>query len=191
MKINSTVIFPDASRLFMLGEILPQQLYDEAVALFNSYHDQPEHWPSPPEFAHQKGRLVYHGSSDLATNVQTLANSQLMQTHLTEFLGFTVECSSVSLWLDLPGYQIRPHYDSPGFDYSLQIYVPDEKHYFRTIGTCCYTQPSKPMFEMAYMPNTGYFMDRTQTILHGLNHAIPDGYTRHSIYLRFNKKSAQ
>ena len=114
-----------------------------------------------------------------------------MQTQLTEFLGFPVECAGVSLWIDLPGYQILPHYDSTGFDYALQIYAPDERHYFRVVGTCCYVDPTKPMFELAYMPNTGYFIDRTQTILHGLNHQIPKGYTRHSIYIRFNKKQTQ
>jgi hypothetical protein len=191
MKINSTVIFPNKSRLFMLGDILPQTLYAEAVALFNSYADQPENWPSPPEFAHQPGRLVYNGSCDLAQQVQALANAEEMQAQLTEVLGFSVNCSGVSLWIDLPGYQIHPHYDSPGFEYSLQIYAPDVNHYFRVIGTCCYTEPTKPMFELAYMPNTGYFMDRTQTILHGLNHHIPEGYTRHSIYLRFNKTQTQ
>ena len=191
MNINSTVIFPDESRLFILGNILPESLYAEALTLFNSYTDQLENWTSTQDFTHQKGRLVYAGSSDLLERVQALVNSEEMQKQLTRLLGFLVECSGGSMWLDLPGYQIQPHYDLPGFEYSLQIYVPDEKHYFRVMGTCCYTEPTKPMFELAYMPNTGYFMDRTQTILHGLNHRVPEGYTRHSIYLRFNKKPAQ
>ena len=172
----------------MLGDILPTALYTKAIELFNSYPGHADDWPSPPEFAHRKGRLAYAGSSDLTEKIQALANSDEMQLQLTEMLGFSVNCSGVSLWLDLPGYQILPHYDSPGFEYSIQIYVPDVAHYFRTMGTCVYTDPTSPMFELTYMPNTGYCMDRTQTILHGLNHHVPQGYTRNSIYLRFNKR---
>jgi len=187
MKINSTVNFPDGSRLFILGSVLPKELYTDAVALFNSYPDQTEDWVELTAFVHCKGRLVYSGLSNLPAKIQALANSTKMQTQLTDLLGFSIKCSGVSLWLDLPGYQIRPHYDTPGFEYSIQIYAPDEAHYFGISGTCVYTEPTNPMFELTYMPNSGYCMDRTQTILHGMNHHVPGGYTRNSIYLRFKK----
>ena len=172
----------------MLGEILENSLYKDVVKLFNEYQPGHADWQDTPEFAHQPGRLVYSGVSSTVERINQFVQSDEFSNQLNLMLGLPLKCHGPTLWLDLPGYKIPPHRDTTLFDYGLQIYVPDETHFFQMLGTCFYQDDPvffKPMFEIHYMPNTGYFIDKTHSITHGLNHAIPANYRRQSIYIRY------
>jgi len=189
MKVNSTVIFHNNSRLFLLGEILQTSLYQEVVKLFNEYQPGHADWQDTPEFAHYPGRLVYSGSSSVIEKINQLVESAEFNNQLNSILGLSLKCHGTGLWLDLPGYKIPPHSDTMLFDYGLQIYVPDETNFFQMLGTCFYHNDPKfikPMFEIHYMPNTGYFIDKTHSITHGLHHGIPPNYRRQSVYIRYH-----
>lgn len=183
MIVNATVLFPDSSRFILVDNFFEQSTISSINQLFYSDAD----WETGQEFAHYQGREIYRGTSPVLEQIKIHAT----QIDIGGILGTEVEFSGVDLWKDSPGYRITPHRDVPGPDYAVQIYMGEGHNTFQMLGTAIYTEKhghTTPLFEISYRPNSGYIVDAPHTVLHGLNHEIPPGYQRYSIYLRYRKK---
>lgn len=187
MKLN-TVTLASGSRFFIIQDFFEPAQYTSIAALFDQYHTDHPDWFADPRYSHAyRGRMVYRGNSHVVAELQQLAADPATVRWVSDAVGQALEYLNLDLWLDLPGYRITPHYDTPSFEYAVQIYVPDPNHFFEMLGTCVYTDSEwhDPLFEIHYRPNRGYLIDRTHTVRHGLNHAIPDQFRRQSVYLRY------
>ena len=187
MKL-STVTLTTGSRFFIIQDFFEPEQYTSIVALFDQYCTDHPDWFEDPRYSHAyRGRMVYRGNSAVVTQLQQLAADPATVKWVSETVGQTLEYQSLDLWLDLPGYRITAHYDIPNFEYAVQIYVPNPNHFFEMLGTCVYTDSAvrEPLFEIHYRPNRGYLIDRTHTVRHGINHAIPAEFRRQSVYLRY------
>lgn len=185
MKFN-IVNLSTGSRVFIIEDFFVDTLYNDIVRLFNEYTVDNQDWFEDPVYSHAyHGRIVYRGTDPVIDKLTTLASDDT--AWICQQLGKKVEFSSLSLWLDLPGYQIPAHYDQPHFEHAVQIYVPEHKNFWEMLGTCVYTDNNHhdPLFEINYRPNRGYLIDRTDTVKHGLNHSIPEPFRRQSVYLRY------
>ena len=187
MQLN-TVNLATGNRFFIIQDFFEPEQYNSIVELFDQYRAENSDWSEDPRYSHAyPGRMVYHGDSATLTKLQELAASPAMVTWVGQTVGHDLEYHNLSLWLDLPGYRVTPHYDTASFEYAVQIYVPNPTHFFEMLGTCVYTDPSErdPLFEIHYRPNRGYLIDRTDSVKHGVNHAIPAEFRRQSVYLRY------
>lgn len=184
MFVNATVLFPNQSRLLLVNQIFDASTLEQIDSLFVDVHNNPD-WQAIPEFAYRPGRLVYRGNSPVLNTIQQ--SLALLQPAVDQALGFATAVVNFDLWCDLPGYQIPPHYDREGHEYALQVYVGDPKLTWEMLGTAVYLDEFTPLFEMHYKTNSGYLIDTTQTILHGLNHRIPDQYLRMHVYTRYRR----
>jgi len=187
MRLN-TVTLASGSRFFIVEDFFEPAVYTSTVELFDQYRTEHPDWFADPRYSHAyAGRMVYRGNSAVLEQLQQLASSAEIVSWVSDTVGHELEYLNLDLWLDLPGYRIAPHYDMPGFEYAVQIYVPSPNHYFEMLGTCVYTdhEVREPLFEIHYRPNRGYLIDRTDTVKHGLNHAIPVQFRRQSVYLRY------
>jgi len=180
MLVNATINFPNQSRLFLVEDIFDKDLCQQILSIFK----KDTGWTAISEFDHYAGRLVYSDVNETTEKINSFAGSKEFVELLETILGKELEYSGSSLWLDLPGYKIVPHYDLPGFDYAVQVYMPDPDNTVEMLGTCFY-KGNNAIFEIHYRHNVGYFIDKTHTIYHGLNHDIPDNYKRQSVYLRY------
>jgi hypothetical protein len=182
MKIHATVQFEQA-RLYLVDQCFDAELLASINQLFA---DSVTGWIDNTQFAHMPGRLTYQ--LDNATTQAIDRYARQVATQISELLERQVEYVHSSLWLDLPGYRIPPHYDQAGYpDIALQIYAGLSSTSWEMLGTCVY-RDSTPLFEMHYRPNSGYLMEYPHLIKHGLNHTIPEQYVRNSVYLRFAYK---
>lgn len=183
MKINATVQF-DSAKLFLVDNCFDSTTLDAVNVLFS---DQNNGWAADPIFAHKPGRLMYQDSNVVTQLIDTSA--QVLSGQIGALLGRKIQYQSSSLWLDLPGYVIDPHYDTPGNpEISMQIFVGDPAKVWEMLGTAIYLPESggrNPLFEMHYRINSGYIMEYPDRVRHGLNHNIPAQYVRNSVYLRF------
>jgi hypothetical protein len=187
MQVN-TVNLATGNRFFIIEDFFEPEQYNSIVELFDQYTVENPDWFEDPRYSHTyQGRMVYRGESATLTNLQELAGSPETVRCVSETVGQDLEYLNLDLWLDLPGYKITPHYDTPSFEYAVQIYVPNPTHFFEMLGTCVYTDtaPRDPLFEIHYRPNRGYLIDKTHTVKHGVNHAIPAEFCRQSVYLRY------
>jgi hypothetical protein len=187
MQVN-TVTLASGSRFFIVEDFFEPEQYKSIVELFDQYRADHPDWWADPRYSHAyAGRCVYRGNSAVIEQLQALASAPATVKWISGTVGQVLEYQSLDLWLDLPGYRITPHYDTPSFEYAVQIYVPDPTHVFEMLGTCVYTDHAErdPLFEIHYRPNRGYLIDQTHTVRHGLNHAIPDQFRRQSVYLRY------
>jgi hypothetical protein len=181
MNVNATVHFANHARLFLIDNFFSQQLDAQLFDLFRRYSDTSPDWSSIPNFEHNPGRMVYTGSTDdIDNHVRTTVLNQL-----NAVLDKPVSYVGSSMWIDLPGYVIPPHYDLDAFEHAVQIYMTDPTRNFEMMGTAFYLDPKQLMFEIPYRRNSGYLIDTAQNILHGLHHAIPPGFLRYSVYMRF------
>lgn len=183
MIVNAKVSFPDNSRF-----ILVDDFFNEAdVASINQLFYSDTDWETGTEFSHYTGREIYRGASLVLEQIKEHARS----VDIGSVLGIEVELSGIDLWKDSSGYRIMPHYDVPGPDYAVQIYMGEGRNTFQMLGTAVYVerkQHTAPLFEISYRPNSGYIIDAPHTVLHGLNHDVPPAYQRYSVYLRYRKK---
>jgi hypothetical protein len=183
MIVNATVSFPDNSRVILVDDFFDQADIASINQLFYSSVD----WEKGAEFSHYAGREVYRGSSPVLEQIKEHAH----RVDIGSVLGVDVEFSGIDLWKDSTGYKILPHYDVPGPDYAVQIYMGEGQNTFQMLGTAIHVkrkQHTAPLFEISYRPNSGYIIDAPHTVLHGLNHGIPPAYQRYSVYLRYRKK---
>jgi hypothetical protein len=191
MKIN-TVNLSTGNRFFIIEDFFEKEQYKSIVELFDQYTAENSDWFEDPRYSHAyAGRMVYRGESTTLTKLQELAASPEIVRWISQVVGQNLEYFNLSLWLDLPGYRVTPHYDQSLFEYAVQIYVPDPNHFFEMLGTCVYTDDDvvpSPLFEIHYRPNRGYLIDRTDSVKHGVNHAIPAEFRRQSVYLRYRIK---
>ena len=182
MQIN-TVTLAAGHRFFIVEDFFEPAQYNALVALFDEYTADHVDWLALP--GHFRGRMVYGGASTTLTQLHQLACNPDTIGWISHLVGHDLAFESLSLWLDLPGYQVTPHCDIASFEYAVQIYVPDPDHFFEMMGTCVYTDLDLPLFEIHYRPNRGYLIDQTHTVRHGLHRAIPAGIRRQSVYLRY------
>jgi hypothetical protein len=182
IKINATVQF-DSAKLFLVDNCFDSTTLRDINGLFS---DRDTGWAADPIFAHKPGRLMYQNSNTVTQSID--ASARVLSDQIGALLGRKIQYQSSSLWLDLPGYAIDPHYDTPGNpEISMQIFVGDPAKVWEMLGTAIYLpeQRRNPLFEMHYRINSGYIMEYPDRILHGLNHHIPAQYVRNSVYLRF------
>lgn len=187
MRLN-TVALASGSRFFIVEDFFESEQYTAIVELFDQYSTEHPDWFADPRYSHAyAGRMVYRGTDAVVEQVQALAASPATTEWISNAVGHRLRYQNLDLWLDLPGYRIAPHYDTPGFEYAVQLYVPNPNHFFEMLGTCVYRDHAErdPLFEIHYRPNRGYLIDRTHTVRHGLNHAIPAEFRRQSVYLRY------
>jgi hypothetical protein len=187
MQVN-TVALASGSRFFIVEDFFEPDQYNSIVELFDQYRVDNPDWFEDPRYSHAyRGRMVYRGTSDTVAQLQQLAASPDMVNWVSQTVGQDLKYLNLDLWLDLPGYRVTPHYDTPSFEYAVQIYVPNPNHFFEMLGTCVYTDHKlySPLFEIHYRPNRGYLIDRTDSVRHGVNHAISAEFRRQSVYLRY------
>lgn len=184
MNIDATVTFENGSRLFMVNEFFSTELDAEIFKLFVNFKDNPD-WQDVDEFSHNKGRLVYRGTAPVVDDIR--ACGKQYETELSTILGKNIVFDSFAMWTDSPGYKIPPHYDTAPFEHAVQIYMTDPLRNFEMLGTAFYKANKQYLFEIPYRRNSGYFIDSTHTIMHGLHHHIPPEYYRYSVYLKYRK----
>jgi hypothetical protein len=180
MKINARVQF-DNAQLMILESVLDVETYSEAQKLFI----ETKSW-SDSSFLHYPGRRELELPCKEIDAIQAWAKTTLVP-QVSDAVHRSVELTSISAWWDQAGYKILPHTDLPGIDLALQVYVPDPNNFFQMLGTSFYrnTRQISGMFELHYSPNTGYLLENPWAVIHGLNHGIPIGHDRRSLYFRF------
>ena len=97
-----------------------------------------------------------------------------------------VKFLNFDLWYDLPGYVVSNHKDGDQNRYAMQVYLGEPTLTWQMLGTCFNRENNNPLFEVHYMTNSGYMIERPDLIWHSVNHSIPEKYRRMHIYLRFS-----
>jgi len=182
MNVNATVQFANNARLFLIDNFFSEELNNQVFGTFMSYNDTNTNWGNTTNFEHKPGRKVYTGS---VGNIDAYVQTPAVLDQIRTLLGKPVKYLSSSMWVDLPGYTISPHYDIDAFEHAVQIYMTDPSKNFEMMGTAFYLNNKQLMFEIPYRRNSGYLIDTAQSILHGLHHSIPPGFLRYSVYMRF------
>lgn len=172
-------------RVWLLENFFDRELASEITCFFLGWDQEPQAWLEQDNFAHYRGRRVYQGQADTVDSINHYCQQPGVQSVIQQLAGKSLEFAGTSLWLDQAGYAIAPHLDvmTDNFEfYGVQIYMAAET--VPTIGTMFYNNQHEPLFNLVYKNNAGYFMDRSDRILHGLN-PVPSGIDRYSVHIRY------
>lgn len=181
MQVTARTEFANGSRLFLLDSILPTQL---ALDLLTVFQDRAA-WQPLEHFAHTPGRCGYTGSSPVPDRLQEYLATPEFARQVGYILGYPVRFLDYSMWLDLPGFYMSAHRDLDTYGHAVQLYIVDPvtQQAAPPVGTVFFTDQQVPVFEIAYINNSGYLIDKTYTLAHGLSRAAQETQ-RHSIYIR-------
>jgi hypothetical protein len=188
MKVTAEIKIANGSRIILFNDFFNTELDHQLFALFTQFAVDNTEWQQQAEYAHQAGRYVYHGNNVALDQLIGFAAQSSTIDSITDQLGTPVQFLSCSLWADVAGYSITPHYDLAPFEHAVQIYMTDPVRNFEMMGTAFYEdQTDRLLLEIPYKRNSGYLLDSCHTVWHGLHHAIPPGFDRYSVYLRYKK----
>jgi hypothetical protein len=188
MNVTAEIKIANGSRIILLNDFFNTELDHQLFSLFKQFTVGNIEWQEQTEYAHQAGRYVYCGNSIAVDQLMGYAAQLSTIDYITDLLGTSVQFLSCSLWADVAGYSITPHYDLAPFEYAVQVYMTDPVRNFEMMGTAFYEDKTdKLLLEIPYKRNSGYLLDSCHTVWHGLHHAIPPGYYRYSVYLRYKK----
>ena len=184
MIVNATVSFPDKSKFILIDNFFEESDVADINQLFYSNIG----WQPEQSFFHFPDREIYCGTSPVLEQIKT--HAQLVD--ISSVVGTQVELLAVHLWKDQTiTCKMSPHYDVPGPDYAVQIYMGENCNTSQIPGTAIYADidpNATPLFELGYRPNSGYIIDAPHTVLHGINHKTTGDYKRYSVYLLYRKK---
>lgn len=188
MNIAATVKLQNGSNIFIITDFFETALDAQLFALFRQFSTSNADWQQFTEFAHQRGRYTYAGHDPVNVALAQFAGSPVMTDCIQSLVGHPVKFLNHDFWCDQAGYEITPHYDLAPFEYAIQIYMTDPLKNFEMMGTAFYEDNTdKLLLEIPYKRNSGYLLDSCHTVWHGLHHAIPAGFDRYSVYLRYKK----
>ena len=181
MHVTAQAEFANGSRLYLLDRILPTQLAQDLLTVFQDSAA----WKPLEHFAHTPGRCGYTGSSTAPESLREYLADPEFATAIGNILGNSVRFLDYSMWLDLPGYYMSAHRDLDTYGHAVQLYLvdPATQQSAPPMGTVFFTDDNCPVFEIAYRNNSGYLIDKTYTLNHGLSRPTA-GLVRHSIYIR-------
>lgn len=178
--IVSSLIHFDTNRLFLVESVIDNQLADRLQSLFNK--DQPG-W-SNSDFDTTPGRIQNISQIPIVIETEVYARDVLAPM-VSTVLNKSVKFIGASFWWDFEGYRLKEHYDLPGINYALQMYLDAPGSNVSTLGTGFYNDQSELVTKIPYKHNTGYLLENPWAVLHGMDMEVPQGHQRKSIYLRF------
>ena len=180
MRLVASTEFHCGSRLYSVDSVLPAELADQVLQVFET----PELWHPAPEFAHTTGRLGLTESNSAVDQLREYLAQPEFAEQVSSILGQRVKYLDLSLWSDQPGFIVTEHRDLDLYGYALQLYLAPaaRERLNQPVGTVFFTEDHRPVFELAYRHNSGYLIDRTYTLNHGMTR--PAVESRYSVYIR-------
>ena len=181
MQVTARTEFANGSRLYLLDNILPLELAQNLLTVFQDSAA----WQPLENFQHTPGRLGYTGSSPVIRTLHEYLAQPGFAQSVGQILGYPVRFLGYTMWQDQPGYYMSAHKDLDQYGHAVHIYIvaPETERSAPAMGTMFFTDTNRPVFEIAYNNNSGYLIDKTYTLTHGLSRPT-QGPSRHSIYVR-------
>tara|TARA_Y100001970_G_scaffold90489_1_gene114093 strand:- start:15057 stop:15554 length:498 start_codon:yes stop_codon:yes gene_type:complete len=99
-------------------------------------------------------------------------------------LGYDYLCDGYSIWKDSEGFCMPMHKDNLSFSGACQIYLPSTDD----VKGTSFLLEDQTTYTFDFVPNTGYFVDNAQQIVHGCPNPVGKGKFRHSLYVRYTAK---
>lgn len=186
--IFTSVCFPDNNKVYVIENFFSDDLANRLLAWFADHAIEPSHWQSLDKFSHVSGRLVRREPHPLLDQAQDHASSDAVISFLSDLVRQPLTLSSVEAWVDLENYAIRPHLDYMDHSfkfYGLQVYFAQKIDFSQ--GTCFYHR-DQPILNLPLRQNLAYFLDRGDTVSHGLAHPVPPGQHRYSLHFKYSIK---
>lgn len=184
MLVTNTIYFNE-NRVFAVDSVLDINLINSAQSLF----DLTSHAWSNQDFTHTPGRVQFVGHGAAKRELEDFASVTLAK-QVSAALHLDVSFSGLSIWWDTEGYYHDPHYDLPGVNYTLQVYLDPGSGSVEELGTCFYTTDStQPTVTIDYQHNAGYLAENPWALYHGIKSIVPPGCQRRSVYFRFKDSS--
>lgn len=179
MIVNDNINI-DNNRLLVVGSVLEAELASKLQTLFDLANPG---W-SDNDFDTTPGRVQNISQIPIVLEVEVYARDKLA-TMVSTALNKPLKFIGASFWWDFEGYKLTKHFDLPGINYALQIYIDAPGKDIETLGTSFYDKSSKRVTKIPYKHNTGYLLENPWAVLHGLDFTVPEGHQRKSVYLRF------
>jgi len=115
---------------------------------------------------------------------QTIYDRRILKA-LESKTGQRLECwGGLSIWKDLPGFEIGLHVDNANFHCAIQIYLGEDFH--PDLGTTFMVDGKAR--KIPYAPNCGYFLGTANVTAHGLLTPVSEGFQRFSLYVRYRNQ---
>jgi len=178
VDITKEILINHSDRLFEIQDFFPQDLRQ----CIRTYLDQAT-WSDVEAWAYRRARFHCQVQGELAQQLFKFVNSAEIVGKFSALLNLNLICDAMEFWKDLPRFSMGPHLDDMTNDpwWGCQIYLG---HSDQPLGTMFYSHTLELAAQLPYRDNTGYFVDRTDRVLHGVP-TVPSKTFRYSIYLKY------
>ena len=121
-------------------------------------------------------------SEKISKELNIFFKNKKITTCLEDIFSTKLKMDSSDIWIDYPGYCLKPHLDDTRIKLAIQIYIGDQQH----PGTSLYSSSkiTSKVHEIVYKRNKGYALLNNDKSWHAVQPKIVDGQRR-SVYIRY------
>lgn len=158
--------------LFLLNDFLYQPLLEKLLAFVEP---DTEHW-----------QTVLYQESTVRRSISWLPDTVIEETHmvmqeltnsLNDLFQKQTTFSGISVWKDVHPYSIKLHKDNNMVGTAMQLYLTSGPKNLNTVF-----EYNSTLIGANYQKNSGYIMDNTYKIIHGMLTPVPVDHIRYSLY---------
>mgnify|MGYP003976025413 CR=1 FL=1 len=171
-----TTVFTDGEKLLRLSNVFDAETLTKIATALDDIN------PSEKLYKDHKARTLYDFNDQEAI---TQDDIEAIQAAVETAVGTKYQSMGVSLWEDKDSYYIGKHTDGEGLNAAMQIYLPAENCALPNTGTIMYDGIQE--YQVPFVPNTGYFITNSNTIVHSSGDPVKPGMVRRSLYFYFTK----
>jgi hypothetical protein len=168
----------ECPHLFLLSDFINPKLLEKLLAFVGN---DTEHW-----------QTVLYQETSVRRSITWVPETVIEETHIvmqkltddlntifqkqTTFLG-------ISIWKDVHPYSIGMHVDNDMVGTAMQLYLTSGPSNLNTI----FKYDSK-IISANYQKNSGYMMNNTHKVVHGMLNPVPENHIRYSLYAVWTDK---
>jgi hypothetical protein len=179
------VTLADNSRVFLLDHVLEPAVLAQAHSIAATFDPDNPDWTlgltAYPRWLYNTQlpafdpiRRAFDSGPMLDSWREQLTSDRVGYFMLTE----------ITFFRDAPGTPpLRPHKELAGA-WLAQVYIAQSDHAYN--GTTIYTDANQVLFQLPYRDNSGWLFDTGRTVLHGREHAVPEGLERFSLMIWYD-----
>ena len=131
------------------------------------------------QFDVPRRRVDYN--NDLIKKLKIFFMNSKITNALAKKFNTELQFDSVDIWIDKPGYYLKPHTDDSRIKLAIQIYLGEDEN----VGTALFDKDNNVLKTFEYKLNSGYALFNNKVGWHGPSTKVENG-TRKSMYVRYS-----
>lgn len=169
--------------VFLLDQVFEPEWLERLHNLCDSAELGGTEWPMP-DWTAGRPRYMFECRGPVWDEIEAYINSEEFLGQIAKLLGYPVRCTHRSFWADLKGFgPLGPHKEGGG-NHMMQVYITRTEHSYS--GTTIFNEAGQILAQLPYRDNFAWLFHGVR-VMHGRHHDVPEGITRFTFQIWFDK----